>query len=114
MENIYAMLSRVDFLDEVRETERISAAERLHNEICAFVAHYGYASTDECPSTGCSYSLLRDGLILRKKEEEGESVTIRDLSIEEMEFIRKFMVDTINRDSQYIDDEIGRYQNLCL
>ena len=117
MENIYAMLERVDFLDEVRETERKKAAEQLHAEIATFVAHYGYASTDECTITWRTYVLLSDGaFVLRKKDEEdeGESVTIRDLSIEEMEFIRKFMVDTINHDLQYLEDEIERYTNLCL
>lgn len=114
MENIYAMLARVDFLDEIRENERKKAAEMLQNAVCAFVAHYGYACTDTCMSTWRTYTLLREGLILRKKEEEdeGESVEIRNLSLVEMNFIHEFMVDTLNRDSQYIEDEIEKYIDL--
>ena len=113
MANIYAMLARVDFIDEIRETERTKAAEALQNELCAFVAHYGYANTGQCTSTGHTYVMLREGLILRKKEEDGETVTTKDLSIEEMEFLKKFMVDTLNNDSQYIEDEIEKYIDLC-
>ena len=111
MKNIYAMLSQVDFLDEIRKNERKAAAERLQKDICAFVAHYGKASTDEC-----SYVLLRDGNILIRKddEDEGEEVGAENLSLEEMEFLRKFMVERINLDLQYQEDEIDRYTNLCL
>ena len=77
MKNIYAMLKRVDFLNEVRESERIKAAETLHNELCAFVAHYGYACTEECPYTCLTYTLLREGLILRKKEEDDAGKPLR-------------------------------------
>lgn len=84
MENIYAMLARVDFLDEIRENEKRKAAEQLQAEICAFVAHYGYASTD-----------------------------VRNLSLVEMEFLHEFMIDTLNNDLQYQEDEIDRYIDLC-
>ena len=115
MKNIYAMLARVDFLDEIREAERTKAAEALQNWIATFVEHYGYSSTDKCPSTCRTYELLREGLILRKKEEddEGESVEIRNLSLPEMEFLREHMENIINNDIQYQEDEIGRYQDLC-
>lgn len=115
MENIYAMLARVDFLDEIRENEKRKAAEQLQAEICAFVAHYGYASTDKCPSTWRTYVLLGEGLILRKKEEddEGEEVEVRNLSLVEMEFLHEFMIDTLNNDLQGQEDEIDRYIDLC-
>ena len=110
MENIYAMLARVDSLDEISERQRARAAEMLQNEVCTFVAHYGYASTDECPSTWRTYTLLRDGLILRKREEdEGETITTKDLSLVEMGFIHEFMFDTFYRDSKYIEEEVERF-----
>ena len=110
MDNIYDMLARTDILDEIMENERKEAAKRLQNEVCTFVAHYGYASTDECPSTWRTYTLLRDGLILRKREEdEGETITTKDLSLVEMGFIHEFMVDTFNRDSKYIEEEVERF-----
>ena len=110
MENIYAMLARVDSIDEISERQRAKAAEMLQNEVCTFVAHYGYASTDEYPSTWRTYTLLRDGLILRKREEdEGETITTKDLSLVEMGFIHEFMVDTFNRDSKYIEEEVERF-----
>ena len=114
MANIFAMLSRVDFLDETREKEITKAAETLHNEVCAFVAHYGYVCTEECPYTCLTYTLLREGLILRKKEEDdaGETFKVGDLSIAEMEFIHGFMVECINHDIQYIEDEIERFIDL--
>lgn len=116
MENIYAMLARVNFLYEVRENERKAAAKVLHHEIEAFTANYGYACTDECPCTKCTYVLMRDGLILRKagkdEEEVGETIEIETLSIEEMEFLKRFMVDTINNDIQYQEDEIDKYIDL--
>ena len=114
MANIYALLARVDFLDEIREKERRKAAEELQNAMCAFVAHYGYACTGQCTATWRTYVLLRDGLILRKKEDEdeGETVPTKDLSLVEMEFIHEFIVDTLNNDSQYIEDEIDRYIDL--
>ena len=115
MKNIYAMLAKVKSLDEIRENERANAAEMLQKEILAFTAHYGYACTEECPCTWLTYTLSREGLILRKKEEDdpGEAFQVKDLSIAEMEFIREFMVECINHDSQYIEDEIKRYINLC-
>ena len=113
MENIYAMLERIDFLDEVRENERKKAASNLLNEVCAFVAHYGYVCAGECRCTRCTYTILREGLILRKKEEdEGETLEVNSLSLGEMEFIHGFMVESINHDSEYIKDEIERYIDL--
>ena len=117
MENIYAMLARVDFLDEVRENERKEAAKELHNNVCAFVAHYGQVSTDACPSTCSTYVLLCNGNVLIRKDDEDdnmEEVEVENLSIEEMEALHQFMVDTINHDLQYLEDEINRYQNICL
>ena len=103
------MLSRVACLDEIREHERKAAAERLQKDICAFVAHYGQTFTDEC-----SYVLLREGNVLIRKddEDEGEEVEVENLSFEEMEFLRKFMVEHINLDLQYQEDEIDRYIDL--
>ena len=114
MENIYAMLARVDSFDKVSERQRAIAAEMLQNEVCIFVAHYGYASTDECPSTWRTYTLLRNGLILRKKEEddERETIKVKDLSLVEMGFIFEFMVDTYNRDSKYLEEEVERFIDL--
>ena len=116
MENIYAMLARVDFLDEVRETERKAATEMLHNEICAFVAHYGQSSTDECPSSWYLYVLLCNGNVILRTDDEDDNMEefkIENLSLVEMEFIKKFMVDTINHDLHRIEEEIDRYQNIC-
>jgi len=116
MENIYAMMERVDFLNEIMEKERKKAALQLQDELGAFVAHYGYACTGECPCTGHKYVLLRKGRILRKKEKDdgGETIEVNSLSIEEMEFLRGFMVDVINHDLQAIEEDIDRYKNLCL
>ena len=100
MDNIYDMLARTDLLDEIIENERKEAAKRLHNDLCAFIAHYGQVYK----SKGCSFSFIRNG---------GE-VELRNLNIEEMEILYKFMVDTLNNDLQYKEDEIDRYQNLCL
>ena len=117
MTNIFDMIARVDLLNEIRENEIAKAAVQLQAEIDAFVAHYGYAYTGRCPITGHTYALLRDGLILRKKEDdnddEGETVTIKDISLEEMEFLRGFMVECIHYDSKYIEDDIDRYIDLC-
>ena len=114
MKNIYAMMTRVDVLDEIREYKRMEAAKALQNGIATFVAHYGYASTDKCPSTWRTYVLLREGLILRKKEdeEEGETITTKDLSLPEMEFLREYMEGVIVNDIQYQEDEIDRYIDL--
>ena len=117
MVNIFNMIERVNFLDEIRETERKKAAVQLQEEIRIFVAHYGQASTDECPSTWHLYVLLCNGNVLIRKDDEDDNMEefeVGNLSLVEMEFIRKFMVDTINHDLQYIDDEIDRYQNLYL
>lgn len=115
MENRYAMRARVDFLDEIREKEREKAAEVLQDEIATFVAHYGYASTERYTITWRTYVLLREGIILRKKEDdEGKRVTIKDLSLAEMKFLKEFMVETLNNDIQYIEDEIDRYIDLYL
>lgn len=115
MKNIYAMIERVNFLDEIREKERAKAAESLQKEMCAFVAHYGEASTDIHPSTWRTYVLLRDGIILRKKEDdddEGETLQVNSLFLTEMEFIHNFMVDTLNRESKSMEDAIDRFIDL--
>ena len=114
MENIYAKLARVEFLDSIRENERKKAAETLQKKMCAFVAHYGYASTTECPCTWRTYVLLRDGLILRKKEdeEEGETLNVDSLSLMEMEFIHEFMVEYIDHETALLEDEIERFIDL--
>ena len=116
MENIYAMLKRVDFLNDVVESERIKAAEILQKEIRAFIAHYGQVSTAECPSTWHSYVLLCDGNILVRKDEydEGKEVEVIDLSLQEMGFLREFMVDTINHNLQCQEGAIDRYTHICL
>ena len=116
MENIYAMIERVNFLNDVKENEKNEAAEMLQGEICAFVAHEGQVSTDECPNTWRTYVLLREGnvLIRNDDEDEGEEVEVENLILEEMEFLRKFMVDTLNHELQYQEDDIDRYKNLCL
>ena len=88
MENIYAMLARVDFLDEIRAEKRRAAAKVLQEATNKFVAHYGHVKETE--------------------------VEVENLSIEEMEALHQFMVDTINHDLQYLEDEINRYQNICL
>ena len=116
MKNIYDMLARVDFLDEIRENERKKAAVQLQAEITAFVAHYGQVCTpDECPSTWRLYVLLCNGNVLIRKDAEDDNMEefeIRNLSLAEMEFLRGFMVDTLNNDLQYQEDEIGRYIDL--
>ena len=93
MENIYAMLARIDFLDEVMENERKKAAKVLQDEMRTFVAHYGQ-------------------VYIIRKDDECKEVELKDLSIEEIEFLRKFMVDTLNNDPQYQEDEIDRYIDL--
>ena len=116
MAKVYDMIERVDFLDEIRETERKKAAERLQNEIRAFVTYEGQSYTYDCPSTGCSYSLLCDGNILIKEDDdaEEEEIEVKDLSIEEMETLREFMVDMLDTEIKYEKEEIDRYTNLCL
>ena len=117
MVNIFNMMARVDFLDEIREVERKKAAIQLQEEIRAFVTHYGQASTDTCPSTGHLYVLLRDGNVLIRKDDEDDNMEefeVGNLSLIGMEFIKKFMVDTLNHDLQYLEEEIDRYTNLCL
>ena len=116
MKNIYAMLAKVKSLDEIRENERAKAAESLQKEIRAFTAHYGEACTDIHPSTWRTYVLLRDGIILRKKEDdddEGETLQVNSLFLTEMEFIHNFMVECINHDSEYLEDAIDRFIDLC-
>ena len=116
MENIFDMIKRVDFLNDVRESKRMAAAEVLQKEMCAFVAHYGQVSTDECQSTWHLYVLLRNGNVLIRKENEDEEVEIegKNLSIEEMKFLHEFMKETLYNDIQYQEDEIDRYTNICL
>ena len=116
MKNIYDMLARVESLADVWESERKKAAVQLQAEICAFVAHYGQASTDECPSTWHLYVLLEDGNVLIRKDDEDDNMEefeVKNLSLVEMEFIREFMVDTLYNDIQYQEDEIDKYINLC-
>ena len=114
MENIYAMLEEIEFLEAIKETEREKAAIQLQKEMCAFVAHFGYVCTDKCRCTWRTYVLLGDGIILRKKEEdeEGETLEVNSLSLGEMEFLHGFMVDTLNRESEYIKDAVERYIDL--
>lgn len=116
MANVFDMLSRVDFLDEFRANERKKAAEMLQNEVCAFVAHYGYVCTERCTATLHTYVLTRDGLVRRMQndeDEEYEEVEVENLSLVEMEFLHEFIVDTLNNDIQYQEDEIDRYIDLC-
>ena len=115
MVNILNMLKRVASLNDIREDERKKAAEQLQAEIATFVAHYGQASTDECPSTWHFYVLLCNGNVLNIRNDDDpnmEEFEVGNLSLGEMEFIREFMVDTINHDIQCLEDEIGRYQDL--
>ena len=115
MENIYAMIARVDFLDEVRENEKKKAAERLQEEMRIFVAHIGHSYVYECKSTGLSYELMDDGTILAKDEDSNKEQRIElNLYLEEMELIREHLVEVLNAECLYIEDEIGRYQKLCL
>ena len=117
MVNIFNMIERVDFLDDVRENERKKAAVQLQAEVCTFVAHYGQVSTDECPSTCHLYVLLCNGNVLIRKDDEDDNMEefeVGNLSLVAMEFIREFMVSTLKNDLQYQEDEIDRYKNLCL
>ena len=84
MENIYAMLARIDFLDEVMENERKKAAKVLQDEMRTFVAHY----------------------------ENEKEVEVENLTLEEMEILHEYIVERINNDLQYLEDEIERYQDL--
>ena len=63
------------------------------NDLCAFVAHYGK-------------------VYIIRNDDECKEVELKDLSIKEMEFLRKFMVDTLYNDLQYHEDEIDRYIDL--
>lgn len=81
------MLERVYSLDKIRETERKEAAKVLQKDYCAFVANYGHA---------------------------GKEVEVENLTLEEMESLREFMVERINQDIQYQEDEIDRYIDLYL
>ena len=116
MTKVHDMIERVNFLNDVKEIEKKAAAEMLQNEICAFVTHEGQSYTYDCPSTGCSYSLLCDGNILIKEDDdaEEEEIEVKDLSIEEMEILREFMVDMLDTEIKYEEEEIDRYTNLCL
>ena len=115
MENIYDIIKKIESLNEIKEQMRIAAAERLQEEICAFVAHIGHSYTYECESTGLSYELLDDGTILAKDEDSNKEQRIElNLYLEEMELIRKNLVEVLNAELLYEEDEIGRYQNLCL
>ena len=116
MAKVYDMIERVNFLNDVKEIEKKAAAEMLQNEMRAFVTHEGQSYTYDCPSTGCSYSLLCDGNILIKEDDdaEEEEIEVKDLSIEEMEILREFMVYMLDTEIKYEEEEIDRYTNLCL
>lgn len=100
MDNIYVMLARTNLLGEILENEREEAAERLRNELGAFIMHYSQVYK----SKSGSYSFNRNDEVVR----------LENLNIEEMESIYKFMVDTLNNDIQYQEYVIDRYKNLCL
>ena len=111
------MIERVNFLNDVKEIERKAAAEMMQKDVCAFVAHEGQSYTYDCPSTRCSYSLLCDGNVLIRKDDEDaeeEAIEVKDLSIEEMEILHEFMVYMLDTEIQYEEEEIDRYTNLCL
>lgn len=113
MENIHDMLERVHYLEDFREKAREAAVQKMQADLCAFVANYGYLCTKEYPYTNSTYvRILREGLILRKKKKTVKIIGVRDLTLEEMESIKKFMVDTLNNDIQYHEDEINRYTGL--
>lgn len=116
MARVHDMIERVNFLNDVKEIEKKAAAEMLQSEMRAFVTHEGQSYTYDCPSTGCSYSLLCDGSILIKEDDdaEEEEIDVKDLSIEEMENLREFMVDMLDTEIKYEEEEIDRYTNLCL
>lgn len=116
MANVFDMIEQINFLNDFKESRRLAASKVLQKEIAAFAAHYGQASTDECPSTGSLYVLLYNGNVLIRKENDDEEVEIAvgNLSIEEMEFLMEFMVDTLNHDLQYQNEAIDRYKNFCL
>ena len=114
MESIYAMLAKIHSLEEDMVDERKVAVKKMQAGLCMFVERYGYLCTDECPCTGNTYVLQREGLILRKgkKDYVGKIIRVQDLTLKEMEFIKKFMVDTLNNDTQHLNDVIGRYIGL--
>ena len=119
MENIYEIIEKINSLNDVKEIEKRKAAEVLRKEVCAFVAHEGQScTTNKCPRIWRLYVLLDDGNVIRKKEDESseseETIEIKDLSIEEMEFIHGFIVDILNYELQCAEDEIARYTNLWL
>jgi len=116
MAKVYDMIERVDFLNDVKEIEKKAAAEVLKKEIRAFVMHEGQSYTYDCPSTGCSYSLLCNGNVLIKDDEDAEEkeVEMENLTPEEMEILREFMVYMLDTEIQYEEEEIDRYTNLCL
>ena len=113
MENIYAMLERIKSIDEISENERKKAAKVLQDEIRAFTAYYW---NEQCSSTGYLYVLLCNGNILIREDEDdkGKEVEVINLSLSEMESIKKFMVDTLNYDLQSREVVIDRYKNICL
>ena len=115
MENIYAVIERIESLNEIKEQKRIEAAKRLQKEICAFVAHIGHSYVYECPYTGLSYELLDDAIILARDEDSNEQrVEVQLLYLEEMEHLHEHIVEVLNAECLYEEDEIGRYQNFCL
>ena len=114
MENIYAMIKRIDFPDSIKEREIEKAAEKLQKRVRTFVACFGEVCTDKCLYTWCKYVLQEDGSILRKKDEEdvGEKMGVNSLSPMEMEFIHEFMVEYIDHEAALLEDEIERFIDL--
>lgn len=114
MENIYAMIKRIDFLDSIKEREMEKAAEKLQKRVRTFAAYFGEKCTEECLYTWCKYVLQEDGSILRKKDEddEGETLNVDSLSLMEMEFIHEFMVEYIDHETALLEDEIERFIDL--
>ena len=115
MENIYAMIERIESLNLVKEQKRIEAAKVLRMEICAFVAHIGHSYTYECPITGLSYELLDDAIILARDEDSNEQrVEVQLLYLEEMEHLHEHIVEVLSDELLYEEEEIDRYTNFCL
>ena len=115
MENIYDMIERIESLNLVKEQKRIAASKVLQEEICAFVAHIGHSYVYECESTGISYELLEDAIVIARDEDSNEQrVEVQLLYLEEMEFLHEHIVKVLSDELLYEEDEIRGYQNLCL
>ena len=115
MANIFDMIERIESIGKIKEQKRIEAQQMLKREICAFVAHIGHSYVYECESTGLSYELLDNGTILAKDEDSNNEQRVElNLYLEEMELIRKHIVEVLNAELLYDEDELDRYTNLCL